>query len=77
MMQYLINNSFGDDLQFLLVVLLVALLVILILELFRTDGSALLNASATISGLVMIPLFHGMTQAEQDQVLSALESLRP
>jgi perosamine synthetase len=26
--------------------------------------------------VVMIPLFHGMTQAEQDQVLAALESLR-
>jgi dTDP-4-amino-4,6-dideoxygalactose transaminase len=28
-------------------------------------------------GVVMIPLFHGMTEAEQAHVLAALKSLRP
>ena len=47
-------------------------------ELHRQGRCARLRHSEEArDGVVMIPLFHGMTQAEQDQVLSALESLRP
>lgn len=45
--------------QFILVVILLFLLVVALVELFRTDGSALLNAGATIAGVMLVSLFFG------------------
>ena len=54
-----IRLSMFSQLQFLLVVLLVFLLIVLLVELFRQKGSALLNASATVLGVLIISLFFG------------------
>jgi len=48
-----------SQLQFLLVVLLVFLLAVLLIELFRQKGSAILNASTTVAGVCIISLFFG------------------
>jgi phosphatidate cytidylyltransferase len=45
--------------QFILVILLVFALVVGLVELFRTDGSALVNAGATVLGVLLIPFFFG------------------
>ena len=45
--------------QFLLVVLLGFLLTVLVVELFRDEGSALVNVGATISGVMALSLFFG------------------
>jgi len=54
-----IRLSMFSQSQFLLVVLLLFLLLALLVELFRTKGSALLNAGATILGVMIISLFFG------------------
>lgn len=48
-----------SPLQFLLVVLVLFLLVILLVELFRSKGSPSHNLGATILGVMIIPLFFG------------------
>ena len=45
--------------QYFLFVLLVFLLTVALFELFRREGSALLNASATITGVLLISTFFG------------------
>jgi phosphatidate cytidylyltransferase len=54
-----IRLSMFSQLQFLLVVLLVFLLAVLLIELFRQKGSAILNASTTVAGVCIISLFFG------------------
>jgi phosphatidate cytidylyltransferase len=54
-----IRLSMFSQSQFLLVVILVFMLLVLLVELFRTSGSALLNAGATILGVAVISLFFG------------------
>ena len=54
-----IRLSMFSQLQFLLVVLLVFLLAVLLIELFRQRGSAILNASTTVAGVCIISLFFG------------------
>ncbi|HCA81182.1 MAG TPA: phosphatidate cytidylyltransferase [Bacteroidetes bacterium] len=54
-----IRLSMFSQLQFLLVVLLVFVLLVLLIELFRTKGSPTLNASTTIFGVTAISLFFG------------------
>jgi phosphatidate cytidylyltransferase len=51
--------SMFSQLQFLLVVLLVFLLAVLLTELFRQKGSAVLNAATTVFGVCIISLFFG------------------
>ncbi len=45
--------------QFVLVVVLAFTLTVLLTELFRSEGSALVNAGATVSGVLFISLFFG------------------
>lgn len=45
--------------QFILFVLLIFALVVGLVELFRTDGSALVNAGATVLGVMLVPMFFG------------------
>ncbi|MCU0453054.1 MAG: phosphatidate cytidylyltransferase [Bacteroidetes bacterium] len=45
--------------QFILFVLLIFALVVGLVELFRTEGSAIVNAGATVAGVMLIPLFFG------------------
>lgn len=45
--------------QFILFLLLVFALVVGLVELFRTDGSAIVNAGATVLGVLLIPFFFG------------------
>jgi phosphatidate cytidylyltransferase len=54
-----VRLSMFSQLQFLLVVLLVFLLLVLLMELFRTKGSATLNAATTVFGVAVISLFFG------------------
>jgi phosphatidate cytidylyltransferase len=54
-----VRLSMFSQSQFLLVVLLIFLLSVLLVELFRTKGSALLNAGATVLGVAVISLFFG------------------
>jgi phosphatidate cytidylyltransferase len=54
-----IRLSMFSQLQFLLVVVLVFLLTVLLMELFRQKGSAILNATATVAGVLFISLFFG------------------
>jgi len=54
-----IRLSMFSQLQFLLVVLLVFLLAVLLTELFRQKGSAMLNAATTVVGVCIISLFFG------------------
>jgi phosphatidate cytidylyltransferase len=54
-----IRLAMFSQLQFLLVVLLLFVLVVLLVELFRTRGSPSLNIAATVSGVVFISLFFG------------------
>lgn len=62
---YNLFASFGVHLsmfslhQFILLVLLLFVLCVGLVELFRTQGSALLNAGATIAGVMLISLFFG------------------
>jgi phosphatidate cytidylyltransferase len=51
--------SMFSQLQFLLVSILVFLLVVLLVELFRTKGSPMLNAATTVFGVMVISLFFG------------------
>ncbi|MBE0558755.1 MAG: phosphatidate cytidylyltransferase, partial [Proteobacteria bacterium] len=51
--------SMFSQLQFQLVVLIVFLAIVLLSELFRKRGSPLLNAGATVSGVLFIALFFG------------------
>ena len=48
-----------SQLQFLFVLLLLFLLVALLVELFRNNGSPSLNLGATVLGVTIIPLFFG------------------
>ena len=50
---------FPSQAQFLLISLVVIVVVLLLVELFRNNGSAILNLSATFFGLVYIPMFFG------------------
>jgi len=54
-----VEASMFSQLQFQLVVMLLFLCVVLLSELFRTKGSPLLNAGATVSGVLFIALFFG------------------
>jgi len=54
-----IRLSMFSQLQFLLVVLLCFLLLVLLVELFRSKGSPTMNAATTVFGVVMISLFFG------------------
>jgi len=45
--------------QLLLIVFILSLAVLLLAELFRNNGSAMLNLGATVLGLVYVPLFLG------------------
>jgi phosphatidate cytidylyltransferase len=54
-----VRLSMFSQLQFLLVVLLVFLLAVLLTELFRQKGSAILNAATTLFGVCIISLFFG------------------
>lgn len=54
-----VRLSMFSQLQFLLVVLLVFLLAVLLTELFRQKGSAVLNAATTVFGVCIISLFLG------------------
>jgi len=49
-----------SQLQFLLVIQIVFLLLVLIVELFRTKGSALLDVSSTVGGVLVISLCLGL-----------------
>ncbi len=51
--------SMFSQLQFLLVTLLVFLLIVLLIELFRQKGSPLINAGATVFGVMVVSLFFG------------------
>ncbi|MCX6133952.1 MAG: phosphatidate cytidylyltransferase [Ignavibacteriales bacterium] len=51
--------SMFSQLQFLLVTLLVFLLVVLLIELFRQKGSPMMNAGATVFGVMVVSLFFG------------------
>lgn len=54
-----LEPSMFSQLQFQLVVLLLFLCVVLLSELFRTKGSPIVNAGATVSGVLFIALFFG------------------
>ena len=54
-----IRLSMFSQLQFLLVILLVFLLSVLLTELFRQKGSAIVNAATTAVGVLIISLFFG------------------
>jgi len=54
-----IRLSMFSQLQFLLVALLVFVLLVLLIELFRTKGSPTLNAATTVFGVAVISLFFG------------------
>jgi phosphatidate cytidylyltransferase len=54
-----VELSMFSQLQFQLVVLLIFLIVVLLSELFRTKGSPLMNAGATVTGVLFISLFFG------------------
>lgn len=54
-----IRLSMFSQLQFLLVVLLVFLLAVLLTELFRKKGSAMVNIATTVVGVCIISLFFG------------------
>lgn len=45
--------------QFILVVLLLFALAVGLVELFRTEGSAIVNVGATMAGVLLVPLFFG------------------
>ena len=45
--------------QFILFVLLVFLLVVALVELFRSAGSPIMNAGTTVAGVLLVPLFFG------------------
>ncbi|MBI2620512.1 MAG: phosphatidate cytidylyltransferase, partial [Ignavibacteriales bacterium] len=49
-----------SQLQFLLVVQIVFIILVLIVELFRTKGSALMNVGSTLSGVLVISLCFGL-----------------
>ncbi len=50
---------FPTQTQLLVIVLVVTILVLCLVELFRNDGSAILNLSSTLMGIFYIPLFFG------------------
>ncbi|MFI5253519.1 MAG: phosphatidate cytidylyltransferase [Bacteroidota bacterium] len=50
---------FPTSAQFLLITLLISIAVFGLVELFRNNGSAILNLSTTIMGVLYIPLFFG------------------
>jgi phosphatidate cytidylyltransferase len=54
-----VEPSMFSQLQFQLALLLVFLAVVMLVELFRVKGSPLLNAGATVSGVLFIALFFG------------------
>lgn len=54
-----VEPAMFSQLQFQLVVMLLFLCVVLLSELFRTKGSPLVNAGATVSGVLFISLFFG------------------
>jgi len=54
-----VEPSMFSQLQFQLVVILVFLCLVLLGELFRTKGSPIVNAGATVSGVLFIALFFG------------------
>jgi len=50
---------FPTSTQFLLITLLLSIAILSLVELFRNNGSAILNLSTTIMGILYIPLFFG------------------
>lgn len=54
-----LEPSMFSQLQFQLVVILLFLCAVLLTELFRTNGSPIVNAGATVSGVLFIALFFG------------------
>ncbi len=54
-----VSLPFPSQSQFLSISLLVIVVVLLLVELFRNHGSAILNLSATMLGLLYIPMFFG------------------
>ena len=55
----LLHQAPNSEAQFLLLVLLVSMAVLTLVELFRNNGSAILNLSTTIMGLLYVSLFFG------------------
>jgi len=54
-----IHLAMFSQMQFLLFVLLIFLMVVLMVELFRTKGSPTVNSATTVLGVLMISLFYG------------------
>ncbi len=54
-----VRIAFFSSHQFVLVLFVLLMVVILLVELFRSQGSPLANAGGTVLGLFMIPLFFG------------------
>lgn len=54
-----VRLSMFSQIQFLMVALLVFVLLVLLVELFRQKGSAILNASSTVFGVMIISLCFG------------------
>lgn len=54
-----IHLAMFSQMQFLLFVLLIFLMVVLLVELFRTKGSPTVNSGTTVLGVLMISLFYG------------------
>jgi phosphatidate cytidylyltransferase len=50
---------FPSQAQLFMIVLIVAIVVLTLMELFRNNGSAVLNLGTTVFGLLYIPLFFG------------------
>jgi len=54
-----LSSPFPSQSQLLVIGLLVVLMVLMIVELFRNDGSALLNIATTIAGIMYVSFFFG------------------
>ncbi|HUL44872.1 MAG TPA: phosphatidate cytidylyltransferase [Bacteroidota bacterium] len=77
-----IQIPFPSQTQLLLIIMIVAVAVLTLVELFRNDGSALLNLSSTLFGLLYVSLFFGtfvgireLFQIDDPQVASYFQSV--